>query len=283
MKRLTHIAVLFLLLFPVHAAASTITVAITRGEQETYERFLEEKGGEPLAITNFTSDCSTRPVVNLVLLQQALALGGSTAEISYQLVPNYCRAIHEVKTGNAVVISQDAWDDDFDESVFKSAPIIRRGEFRKAIYGLKTNRRLMSATTLADFHRLTALTGLKWSVDIKTLRQMNVSKLVLAPKYDLHFKMVMEGRADFGLLESSNPGYLKGPLPEQLDIVEGVTVGLAGSRHFMVSRKHPLGQEVFEALNRGIAILRERGMIRQALTECGFINPILERWKLINP
>ena len=219
----------------------------------------------------------------MVLIEQALHLGGCKVPIRYVLVPNYARAIHEVRVGKAAMLGQETWELEFDELVYKSIPIIRSGEFRKAIYGRRDNQQLMSASELSDFNFFVALTGQGWWVDIATLQTMGVMKVLQVPEYRLHYKMVAEKRADFGLVEYKSDDAGGDGLPPELAIVPGLAVGLKGSRHFMVSKNHPQGKVAYEALKRGLAILEERGVLKSAMCECGFLNPKLMGWKQINP
>ena len=91
--------------------------------------------------------------------------------------------------------------------------------------------------------------------------------------------MLQKGRADFGLFEYPNTGV---ELPDDLAVVEGVTIGLEGARHFMVSKLHRDGHLVFKALERGLDVLKAKGAFRKAYIECGFINPLLESWTRLN-
>ncbi len=63
---------------------------------------------------------------------------------------------------------------------------------------------------------------------------------------------------------------------------EGVKVALNDSRHFVVSRNHPHGKETFEALQRGIKILRKQGIIKKAYQQSGFFNEKVKGWHIIN-
>ena len=63
-----------------------------------------------------------------------------------------------------------------------------------------------------------------------------------------------------------------------LTLVPGIKVSFPGTRHFMVSKKHPLGAKVYAALERGLVVLRERGVISMAYRECGFFNEEYAGW-----
>lgn len=64
--------------------------------------------------------------------------------------------------------------------------------------------------------------------------------------------------------------------------IPGMKVGLVGSRHFAVSKHHPLGKAIFEALTKGLRILRSNGIIEKAYRESGFFNQTAMGWKRID-
>lgn len=95
---------------------------------------------------------------------------------------------------------------------------------------------------------------------------------------------MLEGnRADFGLYNSSIIDKADTLLPDSLGIVEGLTIGMNSSRHFMVSKIHPDGEKIFHAIEKGIIILHQKGTIQKALRESGVLNKKALGWKKIYP
>lgn len=54
------------------------------------------------------------------------------------------------------------------------------------------------------------------------------------------------------------------------------------SRHVLVSKIHPEGAAIYQALNKGLVILKQQGKINKALTQSGFYNPDLADWSILN-
>lgn len=108
-----------------------------------YELFIAERGVSPLDIQAFSSNRSNRIVANLILLQQALHLGGGNYTFDFISTPNPSRALNFVRTGKAVLLCEDIWDSNVDDSVYKSSEIIGSGEFEKIIVGRLDNTKLM--------------------------------------------------------------------------------------------------------------------------------------------
>ncbi|HCS63774.1 MAG TPA: hypothetical protein DIW64_06595 [Cellvibrio sp.] len=97
-------------------------------------------------------------------------------------------------------------------------------------------------------------------------------------------RMINAGRVDVTLSPfEMNPA--KAIVVEGIHLVpiEGIKIAIAGSRHWPVSKIHPLGDEFYTALVKGIEQLRRAGIIERAYRECGFFHPELAEWKLLNP
>ena len=62
----------------------------------------------------------------------------------------------------------------------------------------------------------------------------------------------------------------------------GQKVALNGSRHFGISKKHPLSKKIEKALEQGIKSMRVEGLITKAYKEAGFIHPKINHWQVIN-
>lgn len=258
-----------------------IPTPIMNANMAHYAHFLEEKGGNPLVIDDFASVHSNRVVVDMVLLQQALLLGGANIQLQFYGRPNPSRAELDVKQGVSPILGYETWKSNFDDTVYMSDLVVAKGEFLKVVVGRHDNGKgLMQVTGLADLQELTAVTGHRWSIDIATLREMGIKEITTAPKYALQITMLQERRADFGLYEYTN---VINDMPSDLAVVPGLTVGLNESRHFMVSKSHPAGKTLFEALQKGIKILKSQQAFKKAYRGCGFISNELESWQRIFP
>lgn len=258
-----------------------VPVPIMNANMGHYARFLKEMGGDPLAVDSFVSKHSNRVVVDMILLQQALHLGGADVQLQFYGRPNPARAELDVKQGLSPLLGYETWLSNFDETVYVSDVVIPKGDFLKVVVGRQDNGNgLMKVDNLKDLRKLTVVTGLHWGVDRRTLRDIGVKKIITAPKYLLQISMLQEGRADFGLYEYTN---IIKEMPVDLKIVPGITIGLNDSRHFMISKTHPEGKKLFEALQRGVAILKSRGTFKKAYNECGFMSGELESWHRIFP
>lgn len=273
------------LLLPVQAmAAMTISLPADAVAIAQYEAFIAEKGVLPVEVTNLKSDHANRKVAAFIIVQQALSLAGLPVRIEFVEVPNTERERMLVRDGGAVMSGQDLFSMAITEDVYKSIAIIPKGGFVKGIYTANNAKLMRSVKTLDDLRGFKGVSSTAWRVDWKTLEGIGLKELYSVPRSDRMFPMVESRRADFALLEFSARDDLSiTQVGVTLRPVPGVKIGLADIRHFTVSKRHPDGKRVYEALNKGLAMLLESGTIYRYLTEVGFYNPAVKDWKLLNP
>jgi len=274
---------LFLVFQPLELrAAQTLAVAATRTNIDLYTIFM--KGRAASEVSSFATPPASRVVVDMVLIQMALAAAGmQDVRLSFHEVANSAQEQAEVKAGNAVICAQDHWYFDFDESVYMTDPIVTEGSFEKGVYVLDSNSSLQRVRSRRELQNYRAVTLGAWLGDVAILEAMGVKDLRLVPVYANIFESLLNGSADYSLLEfSSAPDFRLTLSGVTLVPIPGIKVSIPGSRSMMVSRKHPDGQRIFTALNAGLKILRENGTIARALTECGFYQTGTTNWKVIN-
>jgi len=64
--------------------------------------------------------------------------------------------------------------------------------------------------------------------------------------------------------------------------VKNVAIILKDSRHFVISKLHPKGEDAYIAMNKGLKILREQGAITKAYKEAGFFVD-RSKYTILNP
>lgn len=259
-------------------AVESFVVAVPSDVLADYEQFIGIR--DPIALTDFGGPHSRRDVVEVVLLQQALRRGGWQHKLELVGLPTTARLLREVEHGNTLCSATSYWRDDVAPgNVHYSDSVVESGEFEAGLYALASNERAMAAKNLADVRRLTILSNRSWVVDWHTLEQLGIANLQHVGQWDVMPRMVAKGRADLLLAPFQ-------PTPDLSLAVEGVRlvpiprlkIGLAGTRHFIVSRRHPLGGALLQALNTGLAQLRRKGVVRQAYVQSGFFNPKVADW-----
>lgn len=146
------------------------------------------------------------------------------------------------------------------------------------------NQRALNSKTLAQLTQLKVATSRQWKPDLDTLQQLGFDKIMYTPNWINIARMINAGRVDFTLSPvANNPGKEIQVDNIKLVPIEGIKIAISGSRHWPVSKKHPLAAEFYRALSLGVAQLRRTGTIERAYRECGFFHPELESWVLLNP
>lgn len=261
-------------------AAEELTLAVPASTLVDYAAFVEEKGGDPLVIRDFRSQWSRRGIVDVVLIRQALALGGMNNPVRLVSVPNPARALQDVKDGACVMFGHDIWESDFDDSVYMTAPVIRRGEFEVGIYASVHHPTMWFVQSLEMLREHTPVVSQSWTKDMDVLRLLGFDRIQTVPRYILIFRSLDEGRGDFTLesftLADKQAERIQA---ESVALLPNFKITFPWSRHFMVSKKHPLGKQVYDALEKGLAKMRAEGKIRKAFLESGFFNDAYKDWE----
>jgi hypothetical protein len=270
-----------------HALVSNVSerislrIAVSSLVADTLRRWTEQV---PLAeIERFDHPSANRPTVDLLLQLQALAAGGLDFDFELCAHPTHGRAVVEVLQGYADLTAETVWESEFacnQEALLSSHCVIRDGEFEKGLYVLPSNQRLLHASLPEALSEFVGATVFNWSVDLQLLQNMGLRRIEKASKTENVFQLIQSGRADFALMEfaaTSDMGIENGgvkliPVPE-------CKVALPGGRSWIVSRQSPHAAAVVQALNAGIAVLRQEGRIERAFRECGFFHRKVAQWR----
>lgn len=262
--------------------AEVVDISANKVVYDSFKEWADKKNCND--IDDFREMNLHRGVVELVLICKALNLGGLKPDIQLKKMPNYSRALIEAEKGVVTMPAETAWRIEIDEADFYvSDAIFEAGAIEVGIYALPTNVDIMKINSLDELKKFKGVSSDRWVVDWATLKAMGV-KTHSMPKLHLMFKFINVGRADFVLNEfSSEEDFSMEIAGVRLVPVPSIKVGLKGSRHFVVSKKAPNAEKVFEALQDGLKKLRLEGTISRAFEESGIVNPKVKHWKQIYP
>lgn len=278
--------VLTLNMLPAEAQSTAdARIAIQRDVLADYRLFLGDRN--PDAVSYYGGNYARRDVVEVILMQQALKLGGFNRPLNFVGEENYSRAIRNLLDGKSLTIGGTIWYEDLAalrDQLYISPPIIRQGEFIAGIYTSPSNQRAQASKNLDQLKQLRAVTSRHWRPDLITLQRLGFTDIMYTPIWINMARMIKAGRVDVTL----SP-FAMSPDKEitvdgiRLVPIQGIKIAIDGSRHWPVSKKHPLSDEFYTALGKGIKQLRQAGTIERAYQECGFFHPDLAEWKLLNP
>lgn len=273
-------------LMAVHGAHAdqALTVAIPSDVHADYLHFL--RGRDPQAITDFGGPGARRDVVEVVLLVQALRLGGLNTQLAFQRVDSYSRILRELESGRVALAANSVWLADAQAraaSIFISDPVLAQGAFQAVLYTSGRNSKARSARTLADVKALRFVSNQSWTADWITLTQLKLPYLQSTSTWNSMVNMVARGRADVLLapLQPTPDGVLRVG-EDVLVVIPNIKVKLLGSRHFVVSRQCAGAGKVFEALQKGLQVLKRAGQLDRAYEAAGLSQPKLQNWLSLN-
>ncbi|CCQ09934.1 hypothetical protein PALB_7820 [Pseudoalteromonas luteoviolacea B = ATCC 29581] len=250
---------------------------------EDYLRFL--RGRSPLDVVDFHGEYIRRDVVDMIIVQQALMLGGFDKPFEYRSGKVNFRNTRLLEQGKLLLSFDSYWLDDakaLEDKLFISQAVIRQGEYFAGIYSNPDNEKVAQLKSYNDFLNLTAVSTPRWRTDWQTLSSLPLKELFVEHEWLAQAQMVHRGWADFmmmPLMPSLNNAYQL----EEIKLVAhpSLILELNGSRHFVISRNHPDGERAFKAIEKGLTLLREQNRIKRAYEEAGLI-PDFTKYTIIN-
>lgn len=249
-----------------------------------YQKFVTDK--DISSIDNFSGKNIRRDVVDMIIAQQALKLGGFSHSFSYAPGKVNFRNTKMLQNGQLLISFDSYWQQDalpLADKVYISDPVIRNGEYIAGIYTSPKNTKTLAIKELSDLAELTAVSTPKWRTDWKTLQQLPIKSLTRDDSWLSMVRMVDIQWIDFILMPfNSTPDQSFVMNKVHLVPVKNIGVVLKDSRHFVISKKHPEGKEAYIAINKGLKILRQRGAIVKAYQQAGFFVD-RNKVKIINP
>lgn len=244
-------------------------------------------GRDILSIDNYGGDKSRREVAEMVLMHQALYLGGYSGVIEYVAQEvDYLRSLHMIADGKAAIFGATAWYENVsaDNSPYwVTKPLVRNGEFVVGLYTSAANEKAMSVSTLSELRNLRAVSNVHWGTDWRNLELLNLTHVYSVRQWSNMARMVQAQRADFTLAPfRSNTDRSLAMDDFELTPIPNVSFALEGSRHWVTSKTHAMGEDAYKSLARGLASLRNQGSVVRAYSESGFIQPKHDHWPEIN-
>lgn len=241
-------------------------------------------------IDDFGGEGMRRHVVDLILVQQAMLRGGFTSRLRLVAGDINFRKTALLISGKELMSVDSYWLTDakaIQEHVYISDPIIRKGEYYAALYASPDHEEIFSIKSMDDLSRFSAVSTPRWSVDWQTLSAMPLKALHREDEWSSQASLVYHKWVDFMLLpfvREQGVFNVKNKQNNQkfkLVAVPSLAVILDGSRHFVISRRHPLGKSAYQALQIGLQAFRKEGRISRAYREAGFfIDP--SQYSVIN-
>ncbi|TGG93226.1 hypothetical protein E4656_09195 [Natronospirillum operosum] len=252
------------------------TVVVPPDALADYERFLD--GRDPLNIRDYSGRYSSREVVEMVLLQQALAAAEVTLPIEFVAVDSGSAMKDALRDGSAVAAGTSFWLGELTplhEDVRISTSVISRGQFEVGFYVHPDSVVLEGQ----DVSSLRQISTRQWQQDWQRLTETGFDALVHWDAWPSQVESVRSGEISFLIAPFQSNEHMLLELDDRtLAPVPGIKLALQGSRHLAVSRQHANGAFFNSALQLGLLRLKEEGRTEQAYIDAGFLQPAVHDW-----
>lgn len=280
--------ILCIIYCPLLLAEPVIYADILKAEDYRLRYEMALRGQNAIDIHEYfpTKFGSQREIVEMIILQKALYLGGEKSTVAFNPKDSLTlREITSLVKGESLLYGSTLWFEmvkDYQGSLYITEPLIRYGEFEAGFYTSVNNKKAL-ATTNETLKNLKVITSSQWSADWRALHNSPVQTINFMGSWIDMLKMVEYQVVDAMLINFSLQKDLSLIFDNKTYIpIPNIKIMLPGSRHFAVSKKHPDGERVFNALNKGIKIMRANGEIEKFYQQAGFINSTVQNWSLAN-
>ncbi|MES2128306.1 MAG: ATP-binding protein [Pseudomonadota bacterium] len=254
------------------AAEHAVRVGVPQDVLGDYALFLGQRAITDIA--RFDGPHSRRDVVEVALFMQTMQTQLASVQVDLVAVDSYADGIGKLCAGTLDLLATSAWQADLaphQGSIMMSEAIIDAGQSVVGFYTHPGNARALACTSLAQLRALRFASNRDWSADWTTLQELGVADCHDVKTWGQMVYLVHSGQVDVVLAPFANTaGQVLRYDGCELVPVPGLSVSLAGSRHFAASL-HTQGRQVAEVLFPALARLRADQTVARALADCGFL------------
>jgi hypothetical protein len=261
-----------------------LTIVINEDVYRDYLCVLNNQ--DVLMVKDYGGKCSRREVVEIILVQQMLALGGF--EYQFLLEPEYynMRERKLLEKGLLLINVDSVWQSEaiaMENYVYISPPLIRKEEYHAGFYTSATNVEVLSLNSIDQLKRLSIVSNRDWTIDWKNLTKAGFKRIVHEEQWMSQAALVKKHLIDVMLIPFSNADNLSYKIKNiELKPIPNFKFSLNESRHVLISKKHPLGEQTYKALIKGMKIMRDKGLITKAFEQSGLLNSKIKDWQRVN-
>ena len=203
---------IFCYIFCAHCIAK-VPISVESDIYDFAKQLIGEKNVH--TIDNFKHPSCLRDVVEFVVVQKAIKLGGLDIEFDYVPGDYDARNIRLIQHGLLLISFDTIWLNEaqnYKEDVYISDPIVRNGEFYAGIYVAADKVRDLKPKLKHGLQHFSFVTSDAWYTDVKTLTSLQIKNLVIESDWLVMAKMVSKSWIDAMLapFQSKQPFEFKG-------------------------------------------------------------------------
>lgn len=251
----------------VHAQERTFSFPLPDND---YQRYLSYTAGrDPLDLDKLPRQGLSRHLMELLVFQNALVLGGCQCRIRFQpyaTLTTNARTLVDLREGRLLAspVAGFRTDSRVLGEVHVSDPVLDDDAFKVGIYTHESRADLLAITDPAAVRRLTFVAVESWETDLRVLAEKKL-KHVKAVNWMSALKMLEAGRADAILQPFSNRDDMSFDEPAlglRFKPIPGMKMNFGHGRYYFVSRHHPDGAWFIERMNAGLRRLEADGRLK---------------------
>ncbi len=263
------------------AYASTTKPVIQVGTYQdhlsTINTFTDKHGCPPLDTASIDEN---QILTEYLIFCNALKRTNANYEIQLTGYPINERMLDDLVEGNLDVTAVGIWSNEATrDGLVLSAPLFRKNEFVKGLY--TTDSLVTRFSSFEAITRALTLTNQNWYLDWELMKCAGLT-LIHVNQYEYMFSMLARGRGELiPLTFSYKPDMQRQPFETPLYPVEGYKLVFPDTTHFVLNQEEERNAELYQQLNRGLALLREEGAIQSVYQRLGLLNERVADWKTI--
>lgn len=221
----------------------------------------------------------------MLIVKEALRVGGFSSKTQFRQVQNnFDDLIDKIIQGRISLFCQTQFIGEvapLKNDIHISDAVVDANTFYVGLYVSEDNLKALDFSE-AGLSSLRAISNSSWRHEWQVLSGLDLALLQHSPNYNYMVKSVIKQQSDFMLRSFKGTEDMSVyRLGGRMVPIPGVKILLPESRHFAVSKRHPDGDALILALNKGIKILKDNGFIHRIYSKAGVYDPRVEDWLVI--
>jgi ABC-type amino acid transport substrate-binding protein len=203
-------------------------------------------------------------------------------KFTFNEYPNQKRLYIESLKGKTTMPIITLWEHEIvSDKFFQTKSLLNKGQIEIGVYVKPDKLNSLIINTTEDLKKLTAVTQSDWTIDKDALIQMGISYTTTSRFINM-FKMVDNGRADFLLASFSAESTMSKTVEGvTLEAIKGIKINLPYTRSYVVYKNSLNSTIIFNALQKGLKILKKEGKLEKYFEKIGYINARVKNWQVL--